>query len=162
MVRLFRKRTIAREVEIRRAAEDELDEIVALLAELVASQVPRKKRPQYIAAVREDQARRLRDRDTAWFVAHRGETLVGCARADIKSGHPLLAYLDESRYGYLFGVFVADETRHRGVGARLVAACEGWLKERGVKWVFLHSSPEAVGFYSAVGYDPSFEFARRL
>lgn len=159
---LFRKKRTSSQVEIRRAADDDLDAIVVLLAELVTATVPRKRRPKYLEAVRADQKKRFRDPDTVWFVATRAGTIVGCARADIRTGHPLLAYLEDRQFGYLFGVFVAADERGQGTGSRLLGACESWLKGRGVKWVFLHSAPEAVGFYSAVGYDPSFEFARRL
>ena len=149
-------------IAIRRAAEDDLDEIVALLTELVTAQVPRRRRARYLRAVRQDQAKRLTDPDTAWFVANRGEDLVACARADLQPHHPLLAYLDEPGYGYLFGVFVREDERARGTGAKLVAACESWLRGRGARWAFLHSAPEALGFYRAEGYEPSFEFAKKL
>ena len=48
------------------------------------------------------------------------------------------------------------------MGARLLEACQSWLKARGAKWAFLHSSTEALGFYRAEGYEPSFEFAKKL
>ena len=149
-------------LEVRRASLDELDPIVDMLEELVTATVPRRKRAKYLAAVRQDQARRLEDPDTAWLVAHRAGELVGCARADLRRDHPLLAYLDDPGYGYLFGVFVKDGERGRGTGARLVKACEAWLKSRGARWAVLHSAPEALGFYRAEGYEPSFEFAKRL
>lgn len=149
-------------IVIRRAAEDDLDVIVDLLAELVTLQVPRRRRARYLRSVRADQAKRLTDPDTAWFVANRGPELVGCARADLQPHHPLLDYLDDTGYGYLFGVFVRADERGRGTGAKLVAACESWLRGRGARWAFLHSAPEALGFYRAEGYEPSFEFAKKL
>ncbi len=161
-MKIFKRKSATPGIEIRRAAHDELDAIVSLLAELVTAQVPRRKRAKYLQAVREDQVRRLDDDDTAWFVANRGGDLVGCARADLRRDHPLLAYLEDPGYGYLFGVFVREDERGRGTGARLVTACEAWLKSRGAKWAFLHSAPEALGFYRAEGYEPSFEFAKKL
>lgn len=161
-MKIFKRKSVVPGIEIRRAAHDELDAIVSLLTELVTAQVPRRKRAKYLQAVREDQARRLDDADTAWFVANRGGDLAGCARADLRSDHPLLAYLEDPRYGYVFGVFVRKDERGRGTGARLVTACEGWLKSRGAKWAFLHSAPEALGFYRAEGYEPSFECAKKL
>jgi GNAT superfamily N-acetyltransferase len=161
-VKIFRRKAVHPEALIRRADRAELDDIVGLLAELVTAQVPRRKRARYLDAVRADQARRVGDPDTAWFVAERDSTLVGCARADLRHEHPLLAYLDDPGHGYLFGVFVHADERGHGTGARLLAACESWLKSRGARWAFLHSSTEALGFYRAEGYEPSFEFAKKL
>src|SRR4051812_30587460 len=163
-VGIFRKKKAAPDaaISIRRAAEDDLDEIVKLLAELVANQVPRRRRARYLRSVRADQQKRMSDPDTAWFVANRGTDLVGCARADLQSHHPLLAYLDDTGCGYLFGVFVREDERAKGTGAKLVASCESWLRGRGARWAFLHSAPEALGFYRAEGYEPSFEFAKKL
>jgi GNAT superfamily N-acetyltransferase len=164
-MRLFgRKRPLTPRgaAEIRRAGPDELEPIVELLAGLVAAQVPRRKRARYLDAVREEQRRRLDDPDTVWFVANRGADLVGCARVDIRREHPLLAYLDKSEFGYLFGVFVTAPERGRGTGAKLVAACEAWLRTRGIRWAILHSAPDAIGFYEAEGYEPSLEFAKKL
>ena len=160
-------------VELREANTRDLDEIVAMLRELVADKVPRRARTRYMKTMREEQRRMLLDPNAVWFVAERrvpvrsrdGKTaarLVGCARATVHPTHPLLAYLEKRDYGYVFGVFVRPDDRRSGVGRRLLAKCESWLRERGAKWVFLHSTVPGIPFYEALGYEPSLEFGKRL
>ena len=108
----------------------------------------------------------LLDPDAVWYVAERvvdGEKqLVGCARATLHHEHPLLAYLEKRDYGYVFGVFVTKSERRTGTGARLMQKCEQWLRGRGARWAFLHSTVDGIPFYEALGYEPSLEFGKRL
>lgn len=50
---------------------------------------------------------------------------------------------------------VVDEAaRGRGVGRSLLAFAEGWAAENGLGMVFLDSRRDALGFYSALGFEP--------
>ena len=149
-------------VAVRAADTRDLDEICAMLEELVADKLPRRSRKRYLAAIREEQRRMLLEPDAAWFVAERAGEIVGCARVHVRAGHPLLEYLDRRDAGYLFGVFVRDGERRAGAGRALLARCEKWLTARGVRWVFLHSTPGAVGFYETLGYEATLELAKKL
>lgn len=152
-------------MELREASTRDLEGILVLLQELVADKVPRGARARYLKTMREEQRRMLLDPDAVWFVAERkggGGDLLGCARATIHREHPLLAYLERRDYGYVFGVFVRKDERRAGTGRRLLAKCEAWLRQRGARWVFLHSTVDGIPFYEALGYEPSLEFGKRL
>lgn len=49
---------------------------------------------------------------------------------------------------------VSESVRGTGVGKALLGFAERWAMEHGLQAVFLDSRPEAIGFYSALGYTP--------
>ena len=147
---------------IREADSRDLDGICACLNELVADRVPRRGKARYLQSIRDEQREMLIDPKAAWFVAARGEDVIGCARVDIHQGHPLLAYLDRHDYGYVFGLFVREEERSSGTGERLLARCEQWIKAHGARYMFLHSTPEAIRFYEKMNLDACLEFGKKL
>lgn len=51
------------------------------------------------------------------------------------------------RAGWIQGVYVAPAARGRGLAARLTAAAEEWLHERGARTVVLASTPAAEDLY---------------
>lgn len=164
---LFRRKTASTapaqpKLEVRSAGTRDLEVIVSLLEELVRDRVPRGGKTRYLRSIRDEQRLKLVDSSCAWYVATRGEEIVGCARATIHPEHPLLAYLERRDYGYVYGLFVRDDERGRGAGKLLLSACESWLKKHGVKWLFLHSTPEAMEFYEGRGYEPCLEYGKRL
>ena len=83
------------------------------------------------------------------FVALEGEAFIGCA-----SG---LAYQNGdvfSGWFYLTDLYVAQEWRGRGVGARLLAALEGRLADLGISRVWTWTAGyEGPGFYKKAGYE---------
>lgn len=149
-------------VVVREAVTADLESIVQLLAALVANQSPRRSRAAHLEAIRAEQREKLLDPEASWFVACRGEQLVGCARVHVEPAHPLLAYLEQKKNGYLYGVFVKESDRRSGTGRALLARCESWLRAHGARYVFLHSTPEAIAFYEALGYEPCLEFGKKL
>jgi len=159
-----KKKAVARHprVDIRVADTRDLEAIVSMLEELVADKVPRRARNRYVKTMREEQKRMLLEPTAVWFVAQREGALVGCARATVHEQHPLLAYLEKRDYGYVFGVFVKKDERRTGTGKKLLAKCESWLREKGARWSFLHSTIDGIPFYEALGYEPSLEFGKRL
>ena len=159
-----RKKSNARtpRIEIRVADTRDLGAIVHMLELLVADKVPRRARARYLKTMREEQKRMLLEPTAVWYVAQREGVLVGCARATIHELHPLLAYLERRDYGYVFGVFVNKDERRTGTGKKLLAKCESWLREKGARWAFLHSTIDGIPFYEALGYEPSLEFGKRL
>ncbi len=166
-MRLFRRKSATPEaprpkLEVRTADTRDLDAIVSLLEELVRDRLPRGGKTRYLRSIRDEQRLKLVDPDCVWYVATRGKEVVGCARATVHPEHPLLAYLERRDYGYVYGLFVREEERGHGAGRLLLTACESWLKKRGVKWLFLHSTPEAMDFYDARGYEPCLEYGKRL
>lgn len=86
---------------------------------------------------------------------------VTCEQSDILiavEGEQVLASVlvgDDGHRGWLYSVAVDERMRHRGLGAALVRAAEGWLAARGQSEVRLLVRTEnlaVVGFYEAIGY----------
>ena len=60
--------------------------------------------------------------------------------------------------GWLYYVAVSPDLQGEGLGAQIVAAAEGWLRERGVRKVQLLVRPtntKVLGFYEHLGYERS-------
>ncbi len=58
--------------------------------------------------------------------------------------------------GWLYYVSVDPDVQNRGYGAAIVAACEAWLRIRGVPKVMLlvrETNSKVVGFYGRNGYE---------
>lgn len=69
--------------------------------------------------------------------------------------------------GWVYYLGTATGKRHAGVGRRLMAACEEWLKQRGLPKLQLmvrNSNTRAIGFYQRCGYlcEPTAVMSRRL
>jgi ribosomal protein S18 acetylase RimI-like enzyme len=63
----------------------------------------------------------------------------------------------EASGGYISGVFVQPADRRAGVGRRLIAAAEDWLRGQGVETSdlhVLHANQEAWRFWEDAGYKP--------
>lgn len=56
---------------------------------------------------------------------------------------------------WIHTMYVHADHRRRGVGAALLAACEGWAQGAGVGMIRLHCNPGAEDFYDATGYGPA-------
>ena len=57
--------------------------------------------------------------------------------------------------GYIEGLYVQDDYRHRGIGRRLVTAAEAWAKARGCQEMGSDAFIDDEGslaFHKAVGY----------
>lgn len=54
--------------------------------------------------------------------------------------------------GYLLSIFVAPEWRRRGVATALVAAAIHAARERGLRRIRLHSTPEGRRTYERAGF----------
>ncbi len=77
-----------------------------------------------------------------YLLALDGEFPVGTAR---------LYALDEEHM-MIGRVVVLPEYRHRGIGSRLVAACEDWIRELGRSVAVLESRDNKTDFYETLGY----------
>jgi hypothetical protein len=59
--------------------------------------------------------------------------------------------------GWVYYLAVAADARRAGHGRAMMAACEAWLRGRGVPKIQLmvrSDNERAVGFYEAIGYEP--------
>jgi aminoglycoside 6'-N-acetyltransferase I len=90
----------------------------------------------------------------AVFVAHAGEAVVGFVEAGMRSHAD--GCDDRKPVGYLEGWYVVESWRKGGIGRALVAAAEGWARERGCDemasdtWIDNESSQDA---HAALGYE---------
>ena len=81
------------------------------------------------------------------------ERLVGSAHAQVFAGlYP--AVIDPKHYkaGYIWGVYVEPSLRGRGVGKRLIEACNNYLHEIGCKQIVLHAAPAGNPVYVKLGF----------
>ncbi|MGU3494641.1 GNAT family acetyltransferase [Xanthobacteraceae bacterium A53D] len=90
------------------------------------------------------------------LVARDGQVLAG----SVMVGH-------DGHRGWMYYLAVSSDHQRKGLGRRLVAAAEDWLRARGVPKVMLLVRPEndqVRGFYDALGYqdEPRVVFSRRL
>ena len=62
---------------------------------------------------------------------------------------------DERIYGYVTELYVAEDMRGRGIGRALIAGCEAWASERGLKVMMigvLVRNSKAHAVYRGVGF----------
>ncbi len=67
--------------------------------------------------------------DAAVFLYEADGKIIAFAQCQLRRDY--VEGTDTSPVGYLEGVFVSEEYRHRGYARQLVAACEQWAKEKG-------------------------------
>ena len=60
-----------------------------------------------------------------------GEPLGWAAACEDES--EVYIHAEERTYGYIAELYVVEDVRGRGVGRALIAACEDWARERGLK-----------------------------
>lgn len=89
----------------------------------------------------------------AWFAEHEGAH-AGLLQATLppETAWPGQAPGTRGRL-WVTLLHVRADHRRRGVGAALLAACEGWATGAGVGVIRLRSNAGAEDFYDALGYD---------
>ncbi len=76
------------------------------------------------------------------FVAEDRCELIGFGGVDLEAA-------EQIKY-----LYVIPEHQHQGVGSKLLRELEGLASMTGLSGLRLHSSPGAVDFYKAKGYEP--------
>lgn len=64
---------------------------------------------------------------------------------------------DDGHRGWVYYLAVAEGARRTGLGRRLMAAAEQWLRARGcpkIQLMVRDGNAEALGFYAALGLEP--------
>ena len=79
--------------------------------------------------LRDEFAEILKSEDAACFLAYEAGIPVGFAQCQLR--HVYVEGAHTSPVGYLEGIFVQPEFRHRGLAKQLLGACESWAKEKG-------------------------------
>jgi GNAT superfamily N-acetyltransferase len=95
--------------------------------------------------------RRMRIDEHNCFIAEVGDAIAGVAGAQIFE-----SFFGSVR-GYVDGVYVAPPFRRRGIGLRLITACNEWLHRKGCDVVRLQSTAAGRPLYEALGFIPTGE-----
>jgi GNAT superfamily N-acetyltransferase len=162
-------------VEIREARSGDGAELVRLWLDmadhLVSLDPERFRRPSVdgLAQAFDDRLANQVD-DTRELVAEADHRLVGFVVVRLlepvaTADRQILRHLGDVR-AEIPALGVESASRRRGVGRLLMAAAEGWARERGATSVTLDTfarSPLSNPFYRALGFEPtSIVYARRL
>ena len=71
----------------------------------------------------------MKDEDAQFFVKWMGNEPIGFAQCQLR--YDYVEGTGSSPVGYLEGIFVEKEFRHRGFAKELLLECEKWSKEKG-------------------------------
>lgn len=71
----------------------------------------------------------LNQHESAIFMLIVDGQVTGFAQCQLR--HDYVEGTDSSPVGYLEGIFVEQEYRHRGYAKKLLSECEAWAKEKG-------------------------------
>jgi GNAT superfamily N-acetyltransferase len=137
-------------IHIRRAAEDDMAAVAALAGELAHSfAFGRERFATSYAAL-------LATEDACLLVADDGTGLVGYLL-----GFWHLTFYANGPVAWVEEILVRSEDRGRGIGRALMTTFEQWAARRDCTLVVL-ATRRAEPFYSALGYDPSATYLRKV
>lgn len=77
----------------------------------------------------EDMASVIDSSEGAVFLAREGDHFTGFAQCQIR--HDYVEGTESSPVGYLEGILVREECRHRGYARALLEQCQQWAREQG-------------------------------
>ncbi len=141
------------DISIRPVAEGDLPAVAALVGGLGY--------PTAIDQMRARLDRIARHPDHATFVAVADGRVVGMVGAYVTP-----SYEHDEPTGRLTAMVVDEQVRGRGIGARLVAEAEAWVRGHGARLMMLNSHNRRAGahaFYRRLGYaETGKRFAREL
>ena len=106
---------------IRRAGPADLPSVCALAAQLWGEHTPQSLEPEFASLLAGDEG--------AVFLFSQGDEDVGFAQVQLR--HDYVEGAGTSPVGYLEGIYVRAEHRHKGIAGRLLAECERWAAEKG-------------------------------
>lgn len=124
------------EFEVRRARDADADAIVELWKGFVSFLAPRDPRYEARPGAYEKwrdyfRKRMVNSEHAAVFVAEADGELVGVIEARVTGSHPVFKV---DTHGHLYGHFVTEAWRAKGVGEALVAAGEAWFRDKGLPY----------------------------
>ena len=91
--------------------------------------------------------------DACFFIKYEQDLLVGFAQCQLR--HDYVEGTDSSPVGYLEGIFVLENFRHRGYAGELLRECEKWAREKGCREFASDCELENEGsrrFHMAMGF----------
>jgi N-acetylglutamate synthase-like GNAT family acetyltransferase len=135
---------------IRKASVDDANQLFSLVSQFATSFKP--EQASFNICLKE-----LLSDESAWFsvVEYQGEVIGYCL------GFDHYAFYANGRVAWVEEIMVKAEMRRHRVGRRLMGAFEIWAQARGSKLVGL-ATRRAASFYTALGYEESAIFFRKL
>jgi len=94
------------------------------------------------------------DEGAACFLAYEGNEAVGFAQCQLR--HDYVEGTDTSPVGYLEGIYVRENFRHKGIARALLTACENWAREMGCTEFASDcelDNTQSLAFHMHVGFD---------
>lgn len=95
----------------------------------------------------------LSHEEAACFLAFDGEYAAGFAQCQLR--HDYVEGTQTSPVGYLEGIYVSPERRGQGIAGKLLAACQGWAKEKGCREFASDcelTNTDSLAFHLAMGF----------
>jgi GNAT superfamily N-acetyltransferase len=86
--------------------------------------------------------RPILDRALFYVCAYQAEQLIGFAKV----------VGDGGVHGFLLDPTVAPGWRRRGIGKKLVKACSGEARRKGIEWLHVDYEPPLKAFYNSCGF----------
>lgn len=83
------------------------------------------------AEMAEDLAEIMAKEDAQFFIKYEQKIPVGFAQCQLR--HDYVEGTESSPVGYLEGIFVRADYRHRGYAGELLRECEKWAREKGCR-----------------------------
>lgn len=136
--------------KIRKAVASDSDILFSLVCQFATSFQP--KREPFDVCIKEF----LTDESVWLSVAECKDEVVGYCL-----GFDHYAFYANGRVSWVEEIMVKAELRQQGIGLALMNAFEEWAKLRGSKLIGL-ATRRAASFYSALGYEESATFFRKL
>lgn len=88
-----------------------------------------------------------------FFLKYENDIPVGFAQCQLRSDY--VEGTETSPVGYLEGIFVREEYRHKGYARELLAECEAWAREQGCREFASDcelANTDSYRFHMAVGF----------
>lgn len=131
---------------IRRAGVENLEEIAKLAVLMWTGHT--------IQDLVDDFSEILSKGDAQFFLKYDQDMPVGFAQCQLRRDY--VEGTDSSPVGYLEGIFVREEYRHKGYAKELLSECEKWAKEKGCTEFASDCELEndgSFGFHLAMGFE---------
>ena len=96
----------------------------------------------------------IKQEDAQLFLKYDQDKPVGFAQCQLR--YDYVEGTDSSPVGYLEGIFIEEEYRHKGYAKELLSECEKWAKEKGCKEFASDCEIEndgSFGFHMALGFE---------
>lgn len=106
---------------IRRAQQSDLEILAGLAIQMWSSHT--------IQELVEEFSTIMEQEDAGFFIKYEEEKPIGFAQCQLR--HDYVEGTETSPVGYLEGIFVEEEFRHRGYAGELLRECESWAGSKG-------------------------------